>query len=515
MSYRKNYIRIYFWQSVSVLLGFASLFVVIPYISSNINLFGIFSVCCSLTILFTYGDLGFSSSCLKYAAEYYVKGQKYEELRIIGFTSFVMICVFALLSLGIIYIGFFPDLLIPSLVSGSESFYVARLLLFTLAASCPIIIGQRLLSIFFSIRVEDYKFQRLIIVCNIIRILSVFYFFGSGKYMIVEYYVFYQIVNVLAVFIALIYVQKYYKYKLYDLLLTVRFDKEIFNKIKKLTFTSVIMIISSALYYEIDLIVISKFFDIQTVSLYAAALSVLQLVRTFSAIVFSPYSSRYNHYVGLGDFYGLTVFLKKMITLFAPILIVPIVVLSITALPFVISWIGEQYQGAAILVSFLVLSFLFNFIKEPITFFLIAIEKNNILIPYSLMIPLVYWAGIFLFLDYLEIKSFAVMKFIAPIIYVIGSWILVSNEFGKKGYLFLKLPFIIKITFFPIVITIVVSLFFSQLMFEDYNRNALILNILLMSVSSIVSFFLSIPFNPEIKKELFRLIQLFYQKKRV
>ncbi len=157
MNYRKNYFKIYFWQIISVLLGFAALFVVVPYISSNKTIYGIYSVCTSLTIFFAYADLGFLSSGVKYAAEYYIKGQHKEEMRIIGFTSFIMVTVFAILAISIIVLGFFPELLIPELEKGSDPMQIARWLLFTLAFSCPIMIGQRLLSLIFTIRVEDYK----------------------------------------------------------------------------------------------------------------------------------------------------------------------------------------------------------------------------------------------------------------------------------------------------------------------------------------------------------------------
>ncbi len=150
MDYRKNYLKIYFWQIISVLLGFAALFIVVPYISSNKIIYGIYSVCTSLTIFFSYADLGFLSSGVKYAAEYYVRGEHKEEVRIIGFTSFIMVSVFAVLAIGILVLGFFPKLLIPELIDGSEQMHIARSLLFTLAISCPILIVQRVLNLIFT-----------------------------------------------------------------------------------------------------------------------------------------------------------------------------------------------------------------------------------------------------------------------------------------------------------------------------------------------------------------------------
>ena len=114
-NYRQKYLKIYFWQILSVLLGFCSLFIVVPYLSTNKIIFGIYSVCTSLTIFFSYADLGFLSAGTKYAAEYYVQGKRSEEIRIIGFTAFIMVSIFSILALGIVVLGCCPNLLIPEL----------------------------------------------------------------------------------------------------------------------------------------------------------------------------------------------------------------------------------------------------------------------------------------------------------------------------------------------------------------------------------------------------------------
>lgn len=502
MDYRKNYIKIYFWQTISVLLGFAALFVVVPYISSNKVIYGIFSVCTSLTIFFSYADLGFFSSGVKYAAEYYIKGQHKEEMRIIGFTSFIMVSVFALLALGIIVLGLFPKLLIPELIDGSEQMTIARWLLFTLAISCPIIICQRLLGLIFTIRVEDYKYQRMNIIGNVVRILSVLFFFGGGRYMIVEYFIFYQIIHLVVVLVALLYARKHYGYGMRDFLTAFRFDKAVFDKVKKLTGTSIIITTSAIVYYELDQVVISNILGIEAVATYAAALSVLQLVRTFCSIVYSPYTSRYNHFVGLKDYAGLTRFVKKMIIMFAPVLIVPILTLSLMSEPFVISWVGEQYMESGILVSFLVLCFVYNFVKEPIGQYFIATERNRILIKYNAVTPIVFWLGVIILVGLLKTKAFAIMKFVAPAISVVAYWIIATKDFNSRGYQFLHIGQLLK-TVIPSVLAVV---FFTRLLgqwtIEEHSKQALLVNVLMIALTALLSLAVSIPFNNEIRTEL-------------
>ena len=180
VSYKKNYINIYIWQFLSILLGFASLFVVVPFLSADKSLYAIYSVCTSLTIFFSYADLGFISAGVKFAAEYYINGDKNNEIKIVGFVAFIMLTSFSLVAIGIFILGLFPQLLIPDITSGSEQWITARWLLIVMAFSCPILIGQRILNMIFSIRIEDYKYQRIMIIGNIIRILSIFYLFSNG-----------------------------------------------------------------------------------------------------------------------------------------------------------------------------------------------------------------------------------------------------------------------------------------------------------------------------------------------
>lgn len=512
MDYRKNYIKIYIWQTISVLLGFAALFVVVPYISSNKTIYGVYSVCTSLTIFFSYADLGFLSSGVKYAAEYYIKGLHQEEVRIIGFTSYIMVSVFAVLALGIIILGFFPKLLIPELINGSDLMSIARWLLFILAFSCPVLIGQRLLNLIFTIRVEDYKFQRLCIVGNILRILSVFIFFGSGRYLIVEYYLFYQAVGLGVVIWAFIYAKKNYNYSIKEFLSSFRFDREVFNRVKYLTGTALIITLSSILFLELDQVVISNILGIEAVAVYAAALSVMQLVRTFCSIVYSPYTSRYNHFVGLNDYEGLTYFVRKMIYLFAPVLIIPLLSLSINAEPFVVSWVGEQYRESGFLVSFLVLCFVFNFIKDPVGAYFVATERNKVLIRYNLIIPVVYWVGIAMLVGSMGSKAFAIMKFIAPTFNVIAYWLLAKKDFINRGYRFLSMGQLLQTVIPTLIIVLFFSWFFGQWMIEEHSSKALLINILLIGTTIVCSMLASIPFNSEIKKEVLRYYNGFYKK---
>ena len=484
-----------------MLLGFASLFVVIPYLSSDKTLYGIYSACTALTIFFSYADLGFLPSGVKYASEYYIKGDLQTEIKIVGFTVFIMLPIFFALTLGIAIIGIIPKLLIPELIEGSDSFYIARKLLLVLAVSSPIIMAQRILNIVFTIRVENYKYHKMMILGSFIRILSILYFFRENKYQIVEFYTFFQFVNLAIVLYGISYIRKY-NYHIKKFLHEIRFDRAIFDKVKKLSITSFLIFLSVVIFYELDQIAISHILGIEAVAIYGAALSIFMLVRTFCSLVYSPYSSRYNHFIGLGDYFGLTRFVNKMILVFAPIIIIPITTLSLLAEPFVVSWLGIKYAESSIIASLLVLSFIINFITDPISNYFISMERNTYLVKYNLLLPLVYWTGVISFIGLLGLKSFAIFKFIVPYFLGVGYYFLAKKDFKARGYKFVYTKELFMAIISPFVIVCTASVIAKSYMISEHSTYALFLNIIIMCGVSFISFLLSVPFNSTLRYEI-------------
>lgn len=506
ISYRKNYLLIYIWQSLSILLGFFSLFVVIPYISSDKSLFGIYSVCTSLTIFFSYADLGFLSAGVKYAAEYFIRGEKEKEINMIGFVAFMMLAAFFVVSLVIIVCAIYPTILIPELAEGTNRWYIARWLLFTLAFSCPIMIAQRVLTMVFSIRVEDYKYQRITIVGSLIKISSVFYFFRDGHYELLEYYVFFQVVNLLIVLVAYVFTRGY-GYRIKTLMSAFRFNKEMFDKTKKLSATSLVLVISMILYYELDQIIIANYLGIDAVAIYAIALSVMTFVRTFMSLLYSPYSSRYNHYSGVGDISGLQVFVKKVILELSPIVCCPILILACLAYPFVVSWVGESYSSSSYLITIMVFSFLPNFIGTPISSYFIAKEENMCLIKLNVCNVVIYWTGIILTLHFWGVYSFAVFKSISPILIVWGYWHFAKQDFKKQYVAFIPLKSIFRALFIPISVAVISSFIIKNFMWYEHSKSALLYNLLLMGICLALSISVLLLTNKQVCKTVRSLVK--------
>ena len=330
-SYTRKYLKIYLWQGVSLVLNFLSMFVVIPYLTSDPTTYGIYSVCISFSIFLAYADLGFMGAGQKYAAEYFAKGNKEEEIKVIGFTNFILLVFLILFSIGFFVLSRQPELLVKGIDTVNQH-YIASSLLLILAVFTPTTLLQRLLQMIFGIRMEDFIVQRTNIIGSVFKILSVLWFFREGKYDIVGYFLFTQIINFIATLISLLIARKRYQYNFKLLLSCIYFNKAVYDKTKGLAFASLFMTVSWILYYELDSVSIGKFLGANQVAVYAIGLTVLSFFRSIFGILFSPFNVRFNHFVGSGDESVLKSFYLQIVTILAPMVVFPIIAIAVFAI---------------------------------------------------------------------------------------------------------------------------------------------------------------------------------------
>ena len=153
-------------------MGFLSLLIVVPLISSNQEIYGIYAICISLSAFLQYTDIGFMDAGYKYAAESYGVNDQRTETKILGFVYFVSFLFLLIFIFALVFLAFNPNELIRDLKT--ENFKIARDLLLILAVSSPIIVMQRFAQAVFAIRIQDYIIQRIMVLANIVKILSVF-----------------------------------------------------------------------------------------------------------------------------------------------------------------------------------------------------------------------------------------------------------------------------------------------------------------------------------------------------
>jgi len=432
-----------------MVLNFLSLFIVVPFLTKEPTIYGIYTVCISFSIFLTYADLGFVGAGQKYAAEHYARKELKEEIKIIGFTIFILFLFLLLLSLLFLYFSFYPETIIKSIVPGHET-TVASSLFLILFLFTPVTLLQRLLQMIYGIRIEDYIVQRINIFASLIKILSVLWFFKQGQYNIVGYFLFTQLVNLVTAFIALLIARSRYKYDFKELLRSLRFNHSVFSKTKNLAFTSLYITIAWILYYELDTLVIGKFIGAEQVAIYAIGLTILSFFRSILGIMFSPFSARFNHFIGVNDLDGLKNFYFSVITVLTPLIVLPITAIAMLSKQIVLSWVGAGYQESIVITELLVLCNIFAFITYPTGMLLMVQERLKKLYFVNTLIPVIYWTGIFMFYRFLGLEAFALFKFIAfgisAIVYYIVMVKFMDVNF-KKAWQSIFQPVIIPVLF--------------------------------------------------------------------
>jgi O-antigen/teichoic acid export membrane protein len=432
-----KFLKIYFWQFVSLIVSFASFFVVTPYLSTAPSVFGIYSIVMSVCIFISYADLGFLSAGMKYACECYSQNDRELEVKILGFVGFIFLFFVGLFGITMIGISFDPSILVKNFANSDEIKIASRLLLI-LGLFAPVFVLQRMIQIFFAIRLEDYIYQRVLIFFNLIKIASVFFFFSNGKYLIVEYFLFTQVCSVLAVLTGLFFAKRKFDLNIKLLLSSFRFSQSIYQKTNKLAFSSLFVTFSWIIYYELDLLVIGKWMGPKFVAIYAIGLSMMSYFRTLFGIFYTPFTAKFNHFVGIGDHESLISYFNKILVIGFPLTVFSTLIIFLTSKSFIFSWVGPNYASSVPIAQTLVLCYLFGFISYPIGVLIMAYERYKALYIIYAILPVIFWVGVVSSKPYWGLQSFANFKFIAFLISIIFEFFVMVKYLKMNFFSFIK-----------------------------------------------------------------------------
>ena len=496
-NYTSNYIKNYIFQILATGIGLLSLFVVVPYISGDKTLYGIYSICVSLTIFVNYADLGFLTAGQKFAAESYAKGNLEEERRYVGFTLYVLLLFVSFVLLCFVPIAIKPSLLISDLDDCSAS--VASSLIWIIILFSPVLAIKRVLFLAYAVRIEHYKYQIVTFTANVIKILSVFYFFKFQSYNLVGYYLFIHIVELVSVILLYGYARSKYKYAFKLFLKTIRFARDLFDKVKALAGASLLNSVAWILFYELDLIILAKIASPAIVAVYSIAFTTLTLFRNYLAIVYSAFSPRYNHYVGESNLDGLRTFFKNNIIILAPFVLYPIIVYCFGCHSFILSWVGEEYTDSIPLSIILVLGNLLAFINYPSSALLTALNKVKAIIVASICLPIVFYGGILCSYCFWGIVSFAIFKTVALLLSSIYSFF-VSSRSIQASNREISIRFT-KNYSIPILICCIGSYYVMSMMPSQHSTRSLIIDVIIMSGIIALSFVVTALIAPDFRNQ--------------
>jgi len=418
--YQKNFLRIYFWKLIAVITGFLSLIIVVPHLSSDAEIYGIYMFVVSISLYLNYADLGFISAGQKYAAEYFAINNKNDEVGMIGFTIAVLILMFIPFSLSIFYLHLNPGLAFNEI--GEDNLNSASDLFLILSIIFPVqIILQRLIIMILSIRLLDYVIVRIDIIANIIKISSVLYFFRDGQYNIVAYFLFCTLISILGNVIAAVIVKNSLDYNFRLILKSLTLSKKYFLKSKDLALASFSSTIGFVLFYELDLILIGKFIGVTEIAIFAVAFTFMNFIRSLWVIVYSPILNRLNHFKGLNMMSEIKNLIRITINFTTPLYLVITVALILFSNEIILYWVGKQYLDSIPIMQMLILSIIFGSISQPAMQYFITCSRYSYIYISSIIVPFIFYLTIYFTYENYGILAFAVAKFMASFIFVVIS----------------------------------------------------------------------------------------------
>jgi len=503
INFTVNFIKIYFWNFISIILNFAALFVVVPYISSNKELYGVYALCMSLNIFLSYADLGFIGAGKKFASEYFANNDLKKSIDTIGFSVFFLSIFLIFFIIGFAILGFSPELMFGEFIN-NNTYDVASSLFFILSFSTPIILFQQLVNSIFGIRLENYIPQKINILGSLIKIVSIFYFFNN-TYDLVGYFIFFQFINFLAVIAQLFVINSKYKLNIINILSTIKFNKKIYDKVSKLAYSSLFITISWILYYELDNMVIGKILGPSELAIYAVGFTILGFYRSLIAIFYSPFVTRFNHFIGLNQMIEFDILYKDLVKFSVPIIIIPIMTLIIFAEPLVISWVGNSYADSIIIVKLLLFANIFSFISIPTSLILNSLLRLKELYIINTIIPIVFWIGILTTIEFFGVKSFALFKLISfMILAFFCSYIYIDYT---KSSIASTVKNIVKSTISPSLLFVYFAGNYLLNNYPIYEKSSinLLKTSLIVIIVILLAFIIQILIDKDIKSKIFKL----------
>ncbi len=341
MSDIKNIKSIYVYRIIGLCVSFASIFVVIPFLAEDVSAYAIYAFVVSICFFLTYGDLGFLGAAQKYCAEEVGRGELRNELKYVGFVMAILGTLSFLFSFLMLIVSFKPLILLPQLTD--EELHLASDLFFITAIFMPIqVILQRLVMLVLGSRLKEYIAIRFDIVANSLKILIAPFFLTENGYLLEYYLLTSVLLSIFSAFLSLAFVKYFLNFPVEKLYRHIRFSKQAYRKMKGLAYSSLFSTILFVLYYEIDLIVASQLYSLQSVGWYALAFSLMNFVRSLSSIIYSPLMSYVNRLLGSEGISKAKERLSHILILTIPLFMAITIVLVSGSEVLIFQWLGKE-----------------------------------------------------------------------------------------------------------------------------------------------------------------------------
>lgn len=482
----KLYLKNYIVQFISILSKIGTLLIVTPLISKEKDFFTIYSYGITLLAFLNYADLGFFRAAQKFASESVGLKSNENIYKSLGFGTFISLCIVIIISIIFFLFSINPTFAISNLETNKQIQFAKYFFLITSLAT-PLVVFQRMVLAYYEINLKAYRFHLFSVLLNFIILGSCFILIFFNHFSILYYFTLLQLFNLIFLIFIFLDLKFTFKYDLKSVLFNIKFSKNEFKNSKKIAFSSLVSMICWLIFYEIDILILSKMFSIDQIATYSLSLIVLGLFRTFAGVLFGSFSIRINNLVGMNDHLGFINYSKSFLFITAPIIIYLTLTYVTISDFFIINWVGLDYMKSSYISRFLVIGYSLSFISYITSSMLLAKQRVKESFFISICQPLFFWVLVFLLNKEQEIIIVSAIKclilLITDIIYV--KYLLELTEINYKE--------IFKKIFFPFLILspfVILSLILFVNYVPNISRYFNLLNLALFStiITSLVIF---------------------------
>ena len=136
----------------------------------------------------------------------------------------------------------------------------------------------------------------------------------------------------------------------------------------------------------------------------------LNFIRTLWNSVFSPFSQRFNHFIGMKKDSEMKKFIANIIDYSLPLCIIVTVILTVVAEPLAYFWVGNKYSESILIMQVLIIGTAFGFVTSPASHYFTAIKYYKYIYILAIFLPLIFIISSFIFAPKFGILGISISK---------------------------------------------------------------------------------------------------------
>lgn len=502
---------IYIYRVIGLLVSFSSIFVVVPFLASDPLAYAIYAFSMSLCFFLTYGDMGFLSAAQKYCAEEVGKNELNTELEHVGFVVALLGSIFIIFMFIMLYASSNPLILLPKI----EDAYIelASKIFLIIAFFMPIqILLQRFVMLVLGARLKEYLAIRFDIIANVVKILIVPFFQTSSGFLLEFYFLISILLSITSALLAISTAAHLTNFPFKSIFKNIKFSSRSYNKMKGIAYGSLFSTIMFILYFEFDLIIAGRLYNLNDVAAYALAFLLMNFIRTISSIIYSPLIAYINQMWGRKETDNVSNSFKVLIYFTVPFFISTILVLLAASDILIFQWMGGETLLTINLFQILLIGSLYIGFINITPLIATTIESKKTLYLVGLIPFIVFYSMIFIFETFFEnygILGLAYAKALSGICAAIFSIYFLTKNSIINSIFILKTFLITVIGVFAMLL--IDKYIFLPLQEVEQSLAGLMISIFLTSIIVMFMWFVFLSFFKESRLIILKATQIIYK----